>query len=49
MTWANAAISGNTINAKENILHKILSIVDHRQMTLHALSIEDMYQSGFRP
>ena len=37
MTGANATTLGNIISVKEKVLHKLLSIVDPRQMTLHAL------------
>ena len=37
MALANMATSGKNINAKESIIHKLLSIVDHGKITLHAL------------
>ena len=36
------------INAKENRLHEHFSTIDHWKMTLHALLIEIMDQSGVK-
>jgi hypothetical protein len=49
MTRANAATSRNIINARESILHNLLSKVGHRQMAFHALLIEVMDQLGAKP